>query len=141
MNADEEALQDAVEKDTLGDAGGLDARAYREVFRVLKAPAEAPLPAGFAERVAQKIVSRRQKEREWRDYLWYAIGVLLLAGAALGTVRYAGVRLDLQFMDTLVDYKAPLLFGVALIIVFNWLDQRLVKRWLDGAQRDHDDSH
>ncbi len=129
MNSDEEELQSAIEKGVWPEGEGPGALAYREVFRVLKKPAEAPLPAGFAERVAHKII-RRQKQIERRDYFWYMLGVVLHGVAAAGTMRYTGFRLDLGFLNALVDYKGLGVFAVVLIVFLNWLDGRFIRTGL-----------
>lgn len=136
MNQQEEELQNAIENGETPEAEGPDARAYRALFGVLKTPGPTPLPADFADRVARRII-HRQKQMERRDYLWYALGVLLLGVAGGATILYTGFRFDFDFLSPIANYKGLGMFAIVFIVFLNWVDERFVRSGLGRWRHDH----
>ena len=124
MSAKDEEWQEAAEQGRRIDPDNIDEKAYSEVFRVLKRDPGYTPRAGFAERVAASVVARKAA-RNYRDYLWFGAGILVLLAASIGTVLYSG--LSLNFLSGMADYKGLAIFGVIFVALLNWLDKRLVR--------------
>ena len=129
MKSYEEELQNKIESGASGEDNGLDARAYREVFRALEKEPGYKLPSTFAEKVVAKVAAR-QKTEQSRDYFWFFSGVLVLLIAAAATIAVTGFKLDFGFLTSMADYKGLAIFGVVFVAVLNWLDRRLVREKL-----------
>jgi hypothetical protein len=127
MNSYEEELQKRLERGERPGDKGLDTRAYREVFRALEKDPGYQLSDDFPQRVISA-VRRRQQGRDTRDYLWFGMGILLLAVASIATILFTGFRFDFGFLNTMADYKGLAVFGIMFVILLNWLDKRLVRR-------------
>lgn len=126
MNPYEEELQNDVEKGATPDGDGLDVKAYQAVFRALKKDPGYELRPDFAERVVSRVVSA-QREKSSNDYLWFGAGILFFIIAFIATVLYTGFRFDLGFLKVMSDYKGLAVFGIAFMVLLNWLDKKLVK--------------
>lgn len=133
MSAKDEEWQEAAEQGRRIDPDNIDEKAYSEVFRVLKMDPGYTPRAGFAERVAASVVARKAA-RNYRDYLWFGAGILVLLAASIGTVLYSGLSLnlkgfsiDLGFLSGMAHYKGLAIFGVIFVALLNWLDKRLVR--------------
>ncbi len=133
MSAHDEELQKAAEEGRSFDADNMDEKAYREVFRVLKKDPGYELSTHFAERVVASIATK-QSSRNYRDYIWFAAGVLVLLAAFVGTMLYAGLTFnlkglgfDLGFLSGMSDYKGLAIFGAIFVALLNWLDKRILR--------------
>ena len=126
MNAYEEEIQRNLEQGKTPKGDGLDVKAYQEIFRALQKDPRHDLPSDFASRVAARVVARHQS-RISRDYFWFGAGMLFLVIAFLATVLFTGFRFDFGFLNVMADYKGLVIFGIAFIVLLNWLDKRLVK--------------
>lgn len=132
MNAEEEKLQNDLQSGLNPTGDELDVRAYREVFRVLEKEPEPALSAQFSQAVIARIASR-QRQRDVKDYVWFAAGIVFLALSFLIAFLFTGFRFDfdLGFLKGMAEYKGLVIFGVVFIAFLNWLDKKLVaqRRW------------
>lgn len=126
MNQYEEQLQNDLERGEMPQGDELDVRSYRQVFQALKKDPGHALSEHFAERVVAALITRQQS-KDSRAYFWFAIGIMLLIIACLGTIIFIGYRFDLGFLRAMSDYKGLAVFGVVFVLIINWLDKRLVK--------------
>lgn len=133
MTAKDEEWQEAAEQGRPIDPDNIDEKAYSEVFRVLKTDPGYTPKAGFAERVVATVVAKKAS-RNYRDYLWFGAGILVLLAASVGTILYTGLSfslkgfsIDLGFLSGMADYKSLAIFGVIFVALLNWLDKRLVR--------------
>lgn len=124
MKETEEELQNNIESGRA--AGGRDADAYRRLFRALQKEPEYELPADFAHKVMAR-AGTRQASRLSNDYLWFAAGILFLAGSFAVTLKFVDFHLDLGFLVIMADYKGLAIFGIIFILCLNWLDKKLVR--------------
>lgn len=123
MKPGEEELQKKIESGHPAD--GLDARAYEAVFRALKKEPVHQLPDDFADRVVRRVTAGRTP---WpNDYFWLGAGILFLLIACVGTILFTGYRFDFGFLNVMGHYKGIVGFGLALIVLLNWLDKKLIK--------------
>ena len=142
MNTYEEELQRkllACANREAGDeisANNPDAKAYQEVFHALNKEPEYTLPVMFADRVIQKL-TQRQKESPWL-FFWFGFGVFSLILALVAAVAIAVVFGDfkpgLGFLNPLSDYKGLLFCATILIVIFNWLDGKLINKHLHDVK-------
>ena len=132
MNLHEEEMQNQLENGRLPEGDNLDVRAYQEVFRALKKDPGYSLTSRFAERVAARIVARRQSMNS-RDYFWFAAGISLLLLTSIATILMTGFRFNFGFLNAMSDYKGLVAFGIIFITLLNWLDKRMVR----GRQAHH----
>ena len=78
MTTKDEELQSQIEKATFVE--GVDAYAYKKVFDVLKQEPDFHLPDNFADRVIQKIETKKESSS---DFIWFGIGIFMFAVAAI----------------------------------------------------------
>lgn len=129
MNSHEEALQRDLEAGQIPKGDELDVKAYRQVFRSLEKDPGYELSGFFAERLVDRVTSRRES-KDLIAYLAFAGGILVLAIAALATMLFIGIRFDrfdLGFLSAMAEYKGLAIFGIVFILFLNWLDKRVVK--------------
>ena len=126
MNQFEEELQKNIEKGQVPAGEDLDARAYQEVFRVLKKDPGYQLSPGFAAKVVSKLNEKHDRSFS-KDYLWFFTGLLFVLVTSAITLTLTNFRLDFGFLTVMSDYTGLALFGITFILFLNWLDKRLVK--------------
>lgn len=125
MNQHDEELQNNLESGLPPKGDPLDVKAYQAVFQALKKEPGFSLPPDFARRVASRVAARQGGFS--RDYFWFGAGIFFLVISFVATVLYTGFRLDFGFLKPMADYQGLALFGIAFIILLNWLDRKLVK--------------
>lgn len=126
MSQFEEELQKKIETGEVPPEEDFDAKAYQEIFRVLKQEPGYHLSARFAEKVISK-VNEKQNRALSKDYFWFFTGVFFFLLTSVITLMFVNLRLDLGFLKVMSDYKGLAAFGAAFIILINWLDKRLVR--------------
>lgn len=122
------------------------AAAYRLVFSELNKDSDFALSRNFAQSVITRIEEKQEQASLWRD--WILIGLLGIAGVAI-SIYYAGSSLTGDVVtdfvkDTFKSREAVtssfrqvenwfsggwsyLIYGSFLLLIFNWLDEKLVK--------------
>jgi len=126
MNPYEEELQAKIERGETPAGKEMDVKAYQKVFHALKKDPGYKLSGDFATRIAMQIQARQEGKLS-NDYFWFGAGLFFLALAFLATVLFTGFRFDFGFLNVMSDYKGLALFGIAFIVLLNWLDKRLIK--------------
>jgi hypothetical protein len=129
MNAYDEELQKNIEKGGRHQNDDLNARAYQEIFRVLRKDPGYELPPQFASKVIARFEERKRRD-ESRDYAWFLSGLTLILLASIATIIYLGYQPDFGFLAGMSEYKGLVGFAIAFIVFLNWLDKRLVKEKL-----------
>jgi hypothetical protein len=132
MNFEEE-LQGKVESGANLNESDPDVRAFRGVFRALHQQKESALPPGFADGVVAKVIAK-QHTRDARDHFWFGAGILFLIVCFVGTLLYTGAKIDLGFLKDWSGYAGPLVFGACFILLFQWLDRRIVQKKNTASQ-------
>jgi hypothetical protein len=60
--------------------------------------------------------------------LLFGIGIFLMIIALVATVLYTEFTLRLGFLEEMSGYTGLFVFGVAFIILLNWLDKHILIR-------------
>lgn len=97
-----------------------DTIAYREIFKVLAKEPGVKLRADFAESIVRNIVVRKKRETR-RDMIWLSFGVVFLLIGLIVTSVVAGLKFELGFLQ---EMSGLLIFGAAIILLFNWIEKR-----------------
>lgn len=120
--------------------------AYHQLFSELKKDDEYILPNNFARMVVTRIEEKKEQKAVWRD--WILIGIAGIAGVAI-SIYYTGSSLTgevvtdsvkdlLQSRDSVTSSfrqlenwfgggLSYLIYGACLLLIFNWLDEKLIK--------------
>jgi hypothetical protein len=128
MNSYEEEIQKNIEAGRPSDDNDMDAKAYREVFRVLKTSSpETSLPINFADKIVARIIEKQKRESA-RDFFWFGAGIFFMVVALIVTIYYTGFKFDLGFLKGMSAYTGLFVFGIAFILLLNVLEKRIVPR-------------
>jgi hypothetical protein len=127
MNAFEKELQKRIEAGEFTGNDDPETKAYEQVFKGLHREPDFRLKDSFADKVVSKAVSRREA-KSFREYVWMAVGLVLLLAAFVVTIVMTGFKINFGFLRNLSEFKGVLLFGGAFIIFLHWLDKRLLGR-------------
>ena len=123
MNEHEEDLQKRIEVNASSDLRSVDERAYRTVFRALNREPKVNVRRNIAEAVVAKLILRKKREAR-RDFIWLTFGVVFLSIGLIVTVVLAGLQLQLGFLKDISAYAGVFVFGVILILAFNFFEKR-----------------
>jgi hypothetical protein len=127
MNYSDEELQHKIEnKNAMDDSA--DAKAYQKVFSALEKEPYS-LPLNFADDVVKRLESRSASVTT--DYVWLALGLLTFIVATVITVVTTGFAIDFSVFRFVSGYYGLFAFGLAFILLIQYLDQRLVFRKMD----------
>jgi uncharacterized paraquat-inducible protein A len=125
MNTNDELLQQRIEKgEPLSDSA--DAQAYTIVFKAIQRSPEVHLSHTFADRIVANIEARNQK-RERRVIAWFAVGIFSLLVTLAVAIALAAPTLHLGFLRDIYGYAGVFAFGAVILMIFNWLDKRLIR--------------
>lgn len=125
-NHDDE-LQRAFEKGADIPGEDLNVRAYREIFSSLSKQPDVAVPMSFADRVMRKVIEKK-KQSDSRDFIWFGVGIFFLLICFVVAIAMSGATFNLGFLRDMSGYAGLFVFGVAMIIVFNWADKRFIRR-------------
>lgn len=123
----DEEIQKKFEAGDEPQISGLDHASYTVVFRAISKEPRLKISDSFAERVVKKIVAQRRREAR-RDFIWLSFGVVFLVVGLLVTAALAGLRLELGFLKEMSGYAGVFVFGVVLILAFNWIEKRALPK-------------
>ena len=120
--------------------------AYRQLFSALKKDDESVLPNNFARMVVTRIEEKQEQKAVWRD--WILIGIAGIMGVAI-SIYYTGSSLTgdvvtdsvknllhsresvassfRQVQNWFGGGLSYLIYGALLLLIFNWLDEKLIK--------------
>lgn len=101
-----------------------DTIAYHSIFSVVAKEPSVKLRADFAESIVRKIVVRKKREAK-RDMIWLSFGVVFLLIGLIVTAAVAGLKFELGFLQEMFSL---LIFGVAMVLLFNWVERRTFSR-------------
>lgn len=124
MEFTDEQLQSAIEAGHT-DSDSDDGRAYRQVFAALQKAPKSAASMGFEDAIMQKIVAQQTRQAS-REYLWYALGIVLLVIAMVVTVVLTDFRIQLDFLRGMSTYAGVFIFGTVFIVFLHILDRRLL---------------
>ena len=127
MNANEEDLQKKIEAGIHPSGDELDVRAYHEVFARLKKTPESFLSSDFADKVIVR-VQEKQKRSASRDFFWFTLGAFLLVVTLVVATVLTGFKPTLGFLNGMSGYAGLFAFGLAVILVLNHLDKKLLPK-------------
>jgi hypothetical protein len=123
----EEELQAHIEKgNTLPQA---DAKAYQKVFIALSKTPDVKSSPDFVNKI-MALVEAKRKRAEQLDLISMIAGITGIVIAALISIAYLKVRVDLSFLNALGDYKTFILLGGLIIVVIQILDKKFVRNKL-----------
>lgn len=125
MNRNEEELQKSVEAGHTVEGSLPDVVAYEKVFSALRELPEVSLSHNFADKIVARVIEK-QKRSDARDLFWFGMGMFFLLVAFIGTIIYTGYRVSLGFLEEMSGYSGLFVFGVAFIILLNWIDKRIL---------------
>ena len=126
MSQKDEELQDRIENGTYAGME-LDAQAYRKLFSVIGQEPVVKLSKNFADRVSAKLVAARKRESK-RDLVWLSFGVLFLLVGLIVTAALSGLQLQLGFLKEMSPYAGVFIFGILVIIAFNFVEKRAIPK-------------
>lgn len=127
MTEREVKLQQKIESGKTPDSN--EERAYWLVFRALNKEVEFPLSDSFADRVAFLAKGKQEvRQKSVFDYILFGIGFLLLLIAFVVSIVMTGFKFDLGFLKGLHSYSGLILMGALLIIAFNLIDVRVIRK-------------
>lgn len=123
----EEELQAHIEKgNTLPQT---DAKAYQQVFAALSKTPDLKSSPDFVSKI-MVLVEAKRKRAEQLDLISMIAGITGIIIAALASIAYLKVRLDLSFLNAIGDYKTFILLGGLMIVVIQILDKKFVRNKL-----------
>lgn len=120
----EEQLQQNIEEG-LPIKSDADALAYRKVFDALRKEPTYALPPNFARSVVDRLLQMRARKEQRRDNLWLVLGVILIAIAMVVTIALTDFNPNVGVFTFLKSYGGLLLFGVAFVLLLNWVEKRI----------------
>jgi hypothetical protein len=131
MNHEEE-LQKKVENREPVPASA-DAEAYRHVFAAVEKEMNFALPAGFADKVVQKIMAEAQRKEAARDRLWFILAGILFLGGFVASLVFVEFNPTVDFKPSvgvftfLSGYPGLILFGVVFIALLHFVDKKFIR--------------
>lgn len=121
---EDERIQQQVEKGIKED--GVDAEAYRLVFRALKKEETlAKLPDDFGSRVSTLAFAKR-KSFDW-DKLFLLSGLFALLGALGYSIAATEFALSLGAFQFLSNYSYFVIFAIVVVGLLQWIDKKILK--------------
>jgi len=122
MNVDE-SIQKEIEEGKF--PSGVDADAYRLIFRSLKKEPNMNLSADFAQRVSL-MAGSRSKSFDWDKFFLFA-GFGAFSIALIYAILATDFKFSLGAFQFLSDYSFLFIFAVAFITGAHWLEKKLFK--------------
>ena len=125
MKHDEE-LQNQIEQG-LRNQDSDDAHAYQRVFNSLKKEPYFHVSLPFADRIVALI----EKKEERKDYWWIAAGIFLSVIALIIALALTKVNWTTGAFTFISEYYGLVLFGIAFILLLQWIDKKVVRKQLN----------
>jgi hypothetical protein len=125
----DEEIQKRFESNLPVDGNDRDAASYREIFRIISTEPAMKISNSFAERVVKKIVAQKKGEAR-RDMIWLSFGVVFLLVGLVVTAAVAGLQLELGFLKDMSGYAGIFIFGIVVILTFNWIEKKTLSKKL-----------
>ncbi len=114
-----------------------DTKMYQLVFEALKEEPAAGLPLNFSVKMEWLVIQQKQKSRQNLLYALLTIACLLVLVGSL--LIWQDSLTATKWIATLNSYKMPLMFGMGMLIVMQFLDNKYVikERWLQSLMKDN----
>jgi hypothetical protein len=125
----DEEIQKKLESGGNPELSESDRASYSAVFRAISKEPLLRISDSFAERVVKKIVAQKKREAR-RDFVWLSLGVVFLAVGLIVTAAVAGLTFELGFLKEMSGYAGIFIFGIAIILAFNWLEKKVLSKSL-----------
>jgi len=122
----EEELQNQIEEG-IRTHDSVDALAYQRVFNSLKKEPDFHVSLPFADRIITLI----EKREERKDFWWIAAGIFLTVIALIVALALTKVKWNTGAFTFVSEYYGLLLFGVAFILLLQWIDKKVVRKQLN----------
>lgn len=121
--SEDELIQQQIENGSTPE--GVDADAYRLVFRALKTDLKGALPDDFAKRVSS-LAFAPKKSFDWdKFFLFTGLFALIVAlGYAIVASEFTFSMGSFQF---LANYSYFVIFAVAVVALLQWIDKKILK--------------
>ncbi|MBI3219747.1 MAG: hypothetical protein HYZ44_09565 [Bacteroidetes bacterium] len=126
MTSHEELMQQQIE-DGKPLSANADSRAYQKVFDTLKQEPDFVLPAHFEDKIIQRIEAS-QKLSERKETYWLMAGVSVMIIASIIGAVLVGFKPSFGAFAFLSRYTGLFIFGIAFVILLQWLDRKIVHR-------------
>jgi hypothetical protein len=105
-----------------------DSLAYQKVYDALKKEPELRLPSEFADRIVN-LVQQKQTSNSGRTELVLAIaGGIFSVVVLIITLIVTKFKFDLGFLNAIASYRGVLFFGLAFVILLQWLDKIVLRK-------------
>ena len=135
MNANDEELQKSIEAGLKPTGDDPDIQAYREVFIRLNRKPEVSLSPTFSDQIVARLLERK-KHNSFRDFFWFAIGIVLLMISFIVAVVKSGLTvnqgflftMNMGFLKNIAGYTGLFVFGVVFIIILNQLEKKFISQ-------------
>lgn len=123
----DEEIQKNFESGDIRRLSEKDRASYSAVFRAISKEPSLRISDSFADRVVKKIMAQKKREAR-RDFVWLSFGVVFLVAGLIVTAVLAELRLELGFLKEMSGYAGVFIFGVAIIIAFNWIEKKTLSK-------------
>lgn len=125
MKIKDEELQNNIDKGFGADESE-DTRAYQHVFNALRKEPDFHVSLAFADRIVSFIDRREEKS----DYWWIVTGVFFCVIAMIVALALTNVNWSAGVFTFLSGYPGLVVFGIAFILVLQWIDRAVIKKKL-----------
>lgn len=127
MNSEKEKLRELLNEDKSTSINQLDVEAVSRMLSVLeKEDRSVHLSGNFSAGIIQKIVQKQKRENRfsWFGYLAGVLGIIVSLIISLLVVDF---KIDLGFLKGISSYSGLFLFGIAFILVLNFIEKRIIR--------------
>jgi uncharacterized YccA/Bax inhibitor family protein len=125
----DEEIQKSFESNLPLDDNSQDVASYRKIFEIVSKEPVVKISNSFAEGVVKKIVVQKKREAR-RDIIWLTFGVVFLLVGLVVTAAFAGLQLELGFLKEMSGFVGIFVFGIVVILAFNWIEKRTLSKKL-----------
>ncbi len=123
MKRTQEELQDLIEKGLFNEWDD-EAQAYQRVYDVLKKEPDFHVSPPFADRIVAII----EKKEENRAYWWMVAGIFLMVLALIVSFALTNTHWTAGVFTFISSYAGLVVFGVAFILLLQWVDRKVTKK-------------
>ena len=127
MKTPDEELQDRIlNGENTGGYPETEVKAYKMIYRALPAEKGYELPAGFADKLSNRLETSA-KEEPSKDLFWLAASIAGLIGVLVLTFFVTKFKPDLGFISGFSRYWGIAALGAVLIFVIQFVDLKLIR--------------
>lgn len=98
-----------------------------KIERALREAPDFELPVSFADKVMNRIETKRQAQRQW-EIFWMAFAGFLFVVAAVISIVLTGFKPSFEAFPFLRSYSGLILFGVFFIGALSWLEKKILRK-------------